>query len=310
MSLDNAQQSFYWWYANISSIIDSDIKGRVRCRVLNYHSWDTKEIAQKDLPWAHVMLPTTSSAVDGMGENHGLKPGSWVIGFWLDGATAQQPIIIGTWWGDTPKERDGNGGNDTRLANTLKSVVKRNPGDGFQDPGDNLSNRPKNVIKLKSPDGSTSEGNDHGIQFTDQNRTAYPQKEYLKKSALNPLHTNECDKEEELSKKSPTLKKLKKTLRSEGGLLDDGFTIYKTFQKQFFCGVIKSLGGTRKQKYGRGTFTDKGAEIKSTSGKDEKDDKLEYYKPYTETPLSLTDGGIVIYDKNNINGDVKLGEKL
>lgn len=302
MSLDNRPQSFHWWYGNIANIIDSDIRGRVRCRVLNYHSWDLKEIPTKDLPWAQVMLPTTSSAVDGMGENHGLKPGAWVLGFWLDGETAQQPIIIGTWWGNTPEQKDGNNGNDTRLGNNLKSVVKRNPGDGFQDPGDNLLNRPKDVIALKSPDGATSEGNDHGIQFNDQNRTAYPQKEYLNRSALNPLHTNECDKEEELSKKTPTLKKLKKTLRSEGGLLDDGFSIFPTFQKKFNCGIILSFGGTSKNNYTQ-------EKIQSTSAKKEEDDKLNYYKPYSEKPLSLTDGGVIIYDVNNISDEYKLGNK-
>ena len=305
MSLDNGMPPFHWWYGVVEDTFDPYILNRVRCRVLNYHSPDKKDIPTEDLPWAKVMMGVTSSCESGLGEPHNLVEGTWVIGFWLDGETAQQPMIIGTWWGETPEERKGNSGNDTRQAGNLHSSVKKDPGDSFKDAGKNLESRPKDILDRKSPDGATTEGNDHGIQFTDQDRTAYPQKEYLNKSQLNPLHTNECDKEEELSKKTPTLKQLKTTLRSEGGLLDDGFTIYKTFQKQFFCGVIKSLGGTKKNDYG----SKEDNKIKSTSGKDEKDDKLEYYKPYTETPPSLTDGGLVVYDKNNII-DVKLGKKL
>jgi phage baseplate assembly protein gpV len=50
----------------------------------------------EDLPWATVMMPNTSSSISGVGSNHGLVNGSWVIGFFRDGLSAQDPIIMGT----------------------------------------------------------------------------------------------------------------------------------------------------------------------------------------------------------------------
>jgi hypothetical protein len=53
-------------------------------------------LSNGDLPWAPVALPTTSAGQGGLGEGkHGLKPESWVIGYFLDGEACQQPIITG-----------------------------------------------------------------------------------------------------------------------------------------------------------------------------------------------------------------------
>lgn len=55
------------------------------------------KVSQGDLPWALVMMPTTSSGQSGIGINkHGLQPESWVVGFFADGDNCQQPIIVGT----------------------------------------------------------------------------------------------------------------------------------------------------------------------------------------------------------------------
>ena len=55
------------------------------------------KVSQGDLPWALVLLPTTSSGQSGIGVNkHGLQPESWVFGFFADGDDCQQPIIVGT----------------------------------------------------------------------------------------------------------------------------------------------------------------------------------------------------------------------
>jgi hypothetical protein len=42
------------------------------------------------------MMPTTSGSISGIGINHGLKPGSWVIGFFRDGPSAQDPVVMGS----------------------------------------------------------------------------------------------------------------------------------------------------------------------------------------------------------------------
>ena len=49
------------------------------------------------MPWAIPILPTTSSSLSGVGITPlGPLEGSWVLGFFLDGADMQQPAIFGT----------------------------------------------------------------------------------------------------------------------------------------------------------------------------------------------------------------------
>lgn len=74
---------------------------------------------QGDLPWALVMMPTTSSGQSGIGVNkHGLHPESWVVGFFADGDNCQQPIIIGTLPGGP-----GKGSYVGQLGTNLSTIV-------------------------------------------------------------------------------------------------------------------------------------------------------------------------------------------
>ena len=50
-----------------------------------------------DLPWAHPLLPITSSGISGIGQTPlGLLEGSWVIGFFRDADTKQDAVILGS----------------------------------------------------------------------------------------------------------------------------------------------------------------------------------------------------------------------
>ena len=69
--------------------------GRVRVRVHGLHSDDKGDIATPDLPWAQVILPTTSAGFSGFGTQHGLVEGSTVILFFKDD-DMQQPVVIGS----------------------------------------------------------------------------------------------------------------------------------------------------------------------------------------------------------------------
>lgn len=85
-----------WFAGVVESIHDPLMQGRVQVRCIGYHPDSKTLVPTADLPWAHVMLPTTSAGVSGIGATHGLVDGSWVIGFFSDGREAQQPIVIGT----------------------------------------------------------------------------------------------------------------------------------------------------------------------------------------------------------------------
>ena len=94
---------FVWWQGVVEDRIDPLKLGRVRVRVLGYHT-DNKEdgvgIPTIDLPWATPSQPITSAAMNGIGTTPlGPVEGTWVFGFFRDGKAAQEPVIIGTFGG-------------------------------------------------------------------------------------------------------------------------------------------------------------------------------------------------------------------
>lgn len=88
---------FVWWMGVVEDRNDPDQMGRVRVRIHGYHSDDTSDVPKDKLPWAMVVLPTTSAAVSGFGQSPtALLQGSKVIGFFADGHDAQVPIVVGS----------------------------------------------------------------------------------------------------------------------------------------------------------------------------------------------------------------------
>ena len=77
-------KQFIWFIAEIvETNTDTDQLGRVRIRVLGFHSEDTPN---DKLPLALVMNGGAARLVEKQ----------WVVGFFLDGAMAQQPFVLGT----------------------------------------------------------------------------------------------------------------------------------------------------------------------------------------------------------------------
>lgn len=87
---------FVWFTGVVEDRNDPEQMGRVRVRCFGFHTDSRTLIKTNDLPWATVMLPTTSASISGVGQTHGLLPGSWVIGFFRDGPSAQDPIVLGS----------------------------------------------------------------------------------------------------------------------------------------------------------------------------------------------------------------------
>ena len=88
--------SFNWFIGVIEDVNDDLLFNRVKVRAYGYHNDSPAELPTADLPWATTMMPTTSASFKGIGSNHELMVGSWVIGFFRDGPSAQDPIVIGS----------------------------------------------------------------------------------------------------------------------------------------------------------------------------------------------------------------------
>jgi len=68
---------------------------RVRVRIVGYHAGDA-DLPDEDLPMAHVLMPPGVSSTGGRGKTMNYHGGEVVVGFFFDGADAQQPVIFGT----------------------------------------------------------------------------------------------------------------------------------------------------------------------------------------------------------------------
>ena len=88
---------FSWFTGVVEDVNDPLQMGRIRVRCIGYHTDDRGLIKTTDLPWASVMTPVNSASMSGIGMSAtGVLPGSWVIGFFRDGPSAQDPIVLGT----------------------------------------------------------------------------------------------------------------------------------------------------------------------------------------------------------------------
>ncbi|MBD73911.1 MAG: hypothetical protein CMM96_00225 [Rickettsiales bacterium] len=99
------RDGFRWWIGQIPPTESwalhykkkKDAWGnRVKVRIMGYHPQNTVELPDEDLPWATVILPTNNgSGKAGFRKPIRISQGDIVVGFFLDGDDAQQPVIFG-----------------------------------------------------------------------------------------------------------------------------------------------------------------------------------------------------------------------
>jgi hypothetical protein len=109
--------SFQWFHGVVEDVNDPEEMGRVRVRCIGYHTNDVSLLPVSSLPWATPILPFTSASMSSIGVSAtGILRGSWVIGFFRDGISAQDPVILGTIPSVSTKRTEG-GFKDPTLSN-------------------------------------------------------------------------------------------------------------------------------------------------------------------------------------------------
>jgi hypothetical protein len=101
--------------------------GRLRVRIFGWHSGSLKDVdgepgvKTEELPWAQVMQPVNAGPNSGVGGPlTGIVQGTWVMGIFLDGEIAREPLVMGSIPG-IPTEANPN-------------PVGGPPSEGFYDP--------------------------------------------------------------------------------------------------------------------------------------------------------------------------------
>lgn len=91
------RDGFQWFIGVVEDRDDPEQLGRCKVRIYGHNSADKDEQPTHDLPWSVPIQPITSAAISGVGSTPiGPLPGTWVVGFYLDGLDMQQPAFFGT----------------------------------------------------------------------------------------------------------------------------------------------------------------------------------------------------------------------
>jgi hypothetical protein len=95
MTTDFAGLNGFVWFTGVVEDRQDPLKlGRVRVRIIGWHDFDENLIPTDSLPWAQILHssvgPRTFTSI---------KEGEWVSGYFLDGANAQEPVIMGVYPG-------------------------------------------------------------------------------------------------------------------------------------------------------------------------------------------------------------------
>lgn len=101
MSTMNIGEEGFWWFMGVVENRDDPKKlGRLQVRIYNIHSEKKTILPTSNIPWAVPLMPITSASSAQVGTSPtGIAVGSTVFGFFMDGRSAQSPVIVGTFPG-------------------------------------------------------------------------------------------------------------------------------------------------------------------------------------------------------------------
>ena len=168
--------SMVWFMGVVEDVNDPQLINRVRVRCIGFHPKDKTLLPTGNLPWAPFISSTAQMSAPMVNQ------GDWVVGFFIDGNMAQQPVVIGSLVG-IPQEQ-------------------ANPNEGFYDPtgihpkfpGEGTNSRHSRG-EVGTPDRNaiayTTSTTATGIPTADGSKFAEPESQFNAKYPLN--HVIETD---------------------------------------------------------------------------------------------------------------------
>jgi hypothetical protein len=84
------KDNFVWWVGIVEHRDDPLALGRCQVRIFGWHTDNKMNLPTKDLPWALPMYPINNSK-----SFSAPRIDDWIMGFFMDGDSAQAPIMMG-----------------------------------------------------------------------------------------------------------------------------------------------------------------------------------------------------------------------
>jgi hypothetical protein len=84
------KDDFVWFIGVVENRVDPLGMGRCQLRIFGWHTDNTSELPTILLPWAQPMYPINNSK-----SFSAPRLGDWIVGFFMDGMSAQAPIMMG-----------------------------------------------------------------------------------------------------------------------------------------------------------------------------------------------------------------------
>lgn len=92
-------RSMVWWLGVVVDTADPLLLGRARVRIFGYHHHNPDILPTDQLPWAQALAPLGNASAP-----KSPPINSFVVGFFMDGELAQQPVMIGVLQGFRRRE--------------------------------------------------------------------------------------------------------------------------------------------------------------------------------------------------------------
>lgn len=160
------KDAFVPFLGQVEDVNDPKQSGRVKVRCMGWHPKDKNDLPTEDLPWARVGMPTTHAQIGRVGGKHGLLPGSWVMGFFMDGQDVQNPFVLTTFNATSNATEETNtnlpSGKEGKLDDNDRAFSKQMGAQGIEnkahrikdEAGAGSSNKPSSIVD-KSGDNNT-----------------------------------------------------------------------------------------------------------------------------------------------------------
>ena len=146
------KDGFVWFIGVVEDRDDPEKLGRCKVRIYGYHSEDKVEQPTEDLPFAVPIQPINSAAINGVGTSPvGPLPGTWVVGFFLDGSDMQQPAFFGTIGTKSAPKVYKKTSAQTSASNVVPITKNKNTGDSKDQSGNDIKDSQGNNVKIGTP---------------------------------------------------------------------------------------------------------------------------------------------------------------